>query len=100
MVITVKCDQMDDGWNWDTCLYCKHFDIQRRVGKGTNWRCKLNSGTAAEKREFYLIWATNRLIDYGVLDEGSQDEVIVDYIGKKKRRRKSDETTPDKSGFE
>ena len=82
MAISIKCDQMTE-WNWDTCVSCKHFALQS-LGKGTKWRCSLNNKTAAEKRNFYLIWATNYLIERGALDGSSRYEVAVEYVSKKK----------------
>lgn len=91
MTVTVKCDQMAEGWNYDTCFECRHFSTGKST-KGRYWRCKLNSGSAAEKRVFYGIWAIDYLIMRGKVKETLRETVIVDYIGKRKRRRKIDAT--------
>jgi len=77
---------MADGWNYDTCFMCKRFSTGRTV-KGRYFRCKLNNNSAAEKRTFYMIWAVETLISYGVMDENQRDVVAVDYVGKKKREK-------------
>jgi hypothetical protein len=73
-------------WNYDTCLYCKHFAL-RRPKSVTRWCCKLNSGSAKEKNDFHLIWAYNYIINRGVMDESYRYEVEIEYVGKKKRRK-------------
>lgn len=82
--IRIKCDQMPESWNYDTCIQCRRF-TSHRGEKGTNWNCSLNNGSAAEKRSFYAVWAENYLIARGVMKEKSQSTIIVDYVGKKKR---------------
>ncbi len=98
MTITIKCDQMPDGWNYDTCVFCKHFISSRTPGKGTKISCKLNKGGAAEKRTFEYIWNENYLIGCGVMDETRRSTIIVDYVGRKKKGRKTDDFTNDKRG--
>ena len=83
----VKCDQMTEGWDYDTCYDCKHF-VLSLTKKGRNWRCKLNSATAKEKRDFYTIWGTDYLIRRGIIEEKYRYGVAIEYVGKKKRRRK------------
>jgi hypothetical protein len=87
MRVTIKCDQMIEEWNYDTCFECRHFSISI-TDKGRKWSCSLNNRFAAEKRDFYLIWATNYLIESGYLNKNCQNNIIIDYIGKKKRNKK------------
>ena len=86
MAENIKCDQMADGWNYDTCWECKHF-LTSRTSKGRIWRCKLNNRTAAEKRAFYTLWGINYLIERDMLDESCRSEVAVEYVGKRRRGR-------------
>ena len=88
MEITIKCDQMADGWNYDTCWNCKRFTWSK-TAKGSNWRCKLNNGSVAEKRNFYMIWAMNYLIGRSRFKEIDRGTIVVDYVGKRKRGRKN-----------
>ena len=81
-VISIKCDQMDDGWNYDTCLTCWHFSISI-TAKGRQWRCSLNSKPVSLKRAFRLIWATEYLRGCGL--DISKDEITIEYIGKRRR---------------
>jgi hypothetical protein len=89
MATTIKCDQMTEGWDSDVCMECKNFSTGR-TAKGRNWRCKLNNKSAAERRGFYMIWATDYLIMCGKLNENLEEKVVVDYIGKKKRKKKGE----------
>ena len=86
MSITVKCDQMTDNWNFETCITCKNFSTGK-TAEGRYWRCKLNSKPAFDKRNFNMIWAIDRLIARGKLDEKTQYEIIIDYVGKKVRKK-------------
>ena len=91
--ISVKCDQMPDGWNYDLCWKCKHF-IWTQTKKGSDWRCKLNRATATEKNVFRLIWAENLIINRGAVPESFRSEIEVEFVGKKKRGAKKDEEAP------
>jgi hypothetical protein len=85
MGYTVKCDVMSDGWNYDNCFECKNFSTARTI-KGRTFRCKLNSDTAKEKRDFYIIWGNEFLRNYGI--DLSENQITVEYVGKKKRKPK------------
>jgi len=78
----IICDQDPDGWNYDTCIMCKHFSCTISP-KGHRRRCKLNSKTAEEKRTFQMVVAIELLKGYGV--DIPPDEIIIDYVGKKKK---------------
>jgi hypothetical protein len=90
--IQIKCDQMPDGWNYDLCCECKHFQMNK-TAKGLKWRCKLNSGSAPERRRYYMIWAQEYLIARDCMNEKSRDAIIVDYVGKRRRKRNHDNQT-------
>ena len=45
MAVTIKCDQLPDGWNYDTCWECKHFSW-RQSKNGSIWGCSLNKAAA------------------------------------------------------
>jgi hypothetical protein len=86
MLTTIKCDRMQDGWNYEDCYECRHFSI---TVSPRNWRCKLNRDTAAEKRAFRHLWAMEYIRAHG--HDLPDDEVEVIYIGKKRRKKaKSD----------
>lgn len=81
--INIKCDLMADGWDYDSCWTCKRFRTNVRP---RNWKCSLNDGNVAAKREFYLIWCNEYLRTHGY--DLSEDEITIEYVGK--RRRKND----------
>jgi hypothetical protein len=91
MKCTIKCDVMSESWNYDDCVMCRHYS-GNLTAKGRIFRCKLNSNSASEKREFNLIWGHEYLRAHGV--KLSEDEITVVYIGKKKRKPKSKERLP------
>jgi hypothetical protein len=88
MATTIKCDRMPDGWNYNTCAECNHFTLTL-TGKGRQWRCSLNNGAAKEKREFWSIWALEYLRSHGMT--AADDDIIVEYIGKRKRAKKQED---------
>ena len=81
--VTINCDLMADGWNYDTCVSCRHFS-SNTTKKGLTWRCSLNNKSAKEKRDFQMIWAINYL-NYRGMDV-DEDVIAVTYIGKRKRK--------------
>jgi len=90
MTLIIKCDQMLEDWNYDTCWECKRYNWSK-TKKGSNWTCSLNNKSAAEKRTFYMIWAENYLIERGMLGESLRRQITVEYVGKKRRERKKHE---------
>jgi hypothetical protein len=84
MTINIKCDQLPDGWNYDTCRYCKHFSLTFNRDNKTQWRCSLNKGSAAEKRSFRILWVDEYLRAHEMMT--AEDNIVVEYVGKKKRR--------------
>lgn len=74
---------MANGWNYDTCPMCRYFSTGA-TSKGPYWRCKLNRGSASEKRNFMGIWAINYLNYRGA--NIREDEIVITYVGKKKKR--------------
>jgi|GEM_PF-2053096 len=80
--VIIHCDQVSDGWNYDTCAECKHFSCTVSP-KGRQRRCKLNSRTAAEKRVFQTLVAVELLNARGM--DITPDEIIIDYVGKKNK---------------
>lgn len=89
MEIMIKCDQRQEGFDFDTCIACKRFTLSMG-SKGRNWRCSLNNKTAAEKRAFRTIWTEDFLIERGAMKETSRSTVVVEYVGKKKMTRRPD----------
>jgi hypothetical protein len=81
--ITIICDQMADGWNYDTCIQCRHFNLQV-TAKGRKWSCSLNNKPASQKRKFRRIWALEYLRNTGM--DISEDEITIQYVGKRKRK--------------
>jgi len=71
---------MPDGWNYEACYTCKNFSANVSPRK---WRCKLNNGTAKEKREFHMIWAMEFIRAHG--ENLAEDEIVVNYTGKKRK---------------
>jgi hypothetical protein len=86
MTVTVKCDQTET-FDFDTCIQCKRFTLDM-TDKGRRWRCSLNRGTAAEKRRFQSIWALDFLVNRGVFPEDSRDNVVIDFVGRRKKGAK------------
>jgi hypothetical protein len=84
MVIEIKCEIMTT-WDYEHCIECRRFSV--KYGKGLkNWRCKLNSDTVNEQRNFSLIWAYLYLQNNGM--DVDLPEVAVIYVGKPKRKKK------------
>ena len=81
--VTIKCDQMAGGWNYDTCPMCRYFSTGSTI-KSPYWRCKLNRDSASEDRKFSGIWAINYLNYRGMSIQ--EDEIIIEYVGKRKKR--------------
>ncbi len=82
--ISIKCDQMMDVWNFDTCRLCPHFNLYL-TQKGRKWSCSLNRKPASQKREFWSIWAHEFLRGHGV--HMTEDEISIEYVGKQKVRK-------------
>ena len=80
--VTIQCDQRSDGWDYGTCIACGHFSCTV-TPKGHQWRCKLNSKAAAEKRAFRMLVAVELLNARGMTIQ--PDEVTIDYVGKIKK---------------
>lgn len=83
MMYQIKCDQLHDEWNFDTCMNCKHFRSGADINK--RWRCKLNT-ESEYRRRFHMIWLIENAISAGIMSEADRDQVSVEYIGKKKRK--------------
>jgi hypothetical protein len=83
--IKIKCDLMNEGWNYDTCIQCKRFTMGT-TAKGPSWRCSLNKASASEKRAFSMIWTVNYLVTRGL--KITESTIIVEYVGKKKKGTK------------
>ena len=84
MQIKIKCDKMPIGWDYggySICSTCKHFRLNIYNLKN-RWRCKLNNGSADERRAFHSIWLYDMAIARGIMSEEFRDEIIVVYIGK------------------
>jgi len=82
MATEIKCERMSV-WDFDHCTDCRHFRLRR--GKGLdNWGCALNSGTAQERRNFGMIWASAYLQDKGA--PIPIPEVAVTKVSKRKRK--------------
>jgi hypothetical protein len=81
---TIHCDQVPDGWSYETCVRCRHFSCTVSP-KGHQWRCKLNSKTAAEKRAFRMIVSIAFLNANGI--SFPPEEIAIDYVGKKKKNQ-------------
>jgi hypothetical protein len=89
MAMTIKCDRMPDGWNYNTCFGCNHFTLTL-TNKGRQWRCSLNNETAKARREFRLIWALEYLRLHGIAAT-NDNNIIVEYIGKRKVKKKQED---------
>ena len=85
----IKCDRQTDKFDFDTCLMCKHYRSGESLKR--RWRCKLNNGSAAERQAFRRIWVEENLIAVNILVESNRAEIIIEYVGKKKRGKRDDE---------
>ena len=81
MVYKIKCDQMENEWDSEICMNCNIFRSSADIKK--RWRCKLNSDREY-RTNFHRIWLMKNAHALGILKGENQDEIIIEYVGKRK----------------
>lgn len=86
MDLHIHCDQAEV-FSYETCEQCSKFNMNKGVTR--HYRCKLNSKAVKTKAAFETIWLEKFLIDRGSFPGEHKSNVVIEYIGKRKRHNRA-----------